>query len=82
MLNTLLFFLVIDDEAFSSAPANGKLAISTPSLLSLLNAEWSDFDGRGGNLGTGHSYDGILLEARITNADWLNPLQCETGSNC
>ena len=30
---------------------------------SLYTAEWSDFDGRGGNLGTGHSYDGILVEA-------------------
>jgi len=29
-----------DDESFMSMPANGKLAISTPSLLSLFDASW------------------------------------------
>ena len=40
-------FNVIDDEAFMSMPASGKLALSTPSLLDTFGATWQDFDGRG-----------------------------------
>ena len=38
---------ITDDEAFYSSPSNGKLAITAPSLLSMLNTQWDAFNGQG-----------------------------------
>ena len=58
-----------------SMPANGKLALASPSLLELLAADWSDFDGRSGSsLNSGHAGDAIYAEVQVTNSDFVDPL--------
>lgn len=69
-----------DDDAFYSAPKNGRLAVRTPSLMDALSAQWSDFDGSG-VLPAGHS--DIVLRQEVINENHSNPsLQCGTSSKC
>jgi hypothetical protein len=70
-----------DNESFMSMPANGKLAISSPSLLDLWGVSWADFDGQG-DLETGHSGDTINVEVQITNSDYTEALQCSSSNSC
>lgn len=64
-----------------SMPANGKLAISSPSLLELFAADWSDFDGRS-SLSSGHADDIIYAKVQVTNSDFVDPLECSNDDSC
>ena len=62
-------------------PNQGKLAISTPSLLDLFSATWQDFDGRS-SLSTGLDNDQIPSIVQITNSDFSDALECSSSSSC
>ena len=67
-----------DDESFLSSPINGRLALKTPSLLTLLSATWDQFDGTG-SLPTGHDGNEIYLRQELTTSTHTSPaLGCAT----
>jgi hypothetical protein len=70
-----------DNESFMSMPSQGKLAISTPSLLDLFGATWQQFDGRG-SLQTGLDGDPIESIVQVTSSDFTDQLECASSSNC
>lgn len=62
-----------------SAPANGKLAVTSPSLLNIFGATWSDFNGNSA-LESGH--DSFTAEVQVTNSDYDEPLECSSSTKC
>lgn len=68
-----------DNDAFMSSTAKGLLAIRAPSLLTALNAQWSDFDGSG-ELPSGQDGDTIVLRAEVATS--TDTLQCGSDSKC
>ena len=54
-----------------SVPKHGILATHTPSLMTLLKADWKDFDGRSDLSITG--YDAIYVTTEIQTAENSEP---------
>ena len=71
--------LSLDNDSFKTSTATGWLATRAPSLLTALNAQWSDFDGSGA-LPSGQDSDAITLRLEILTAD--QTLKCGTASKC
>ena len=57
-----------DNDAFMTSTSRGLLATRSPSLLTALGAEWSDFDGSG-QLPSGQDGDTIVLRAEVTTSE-------------
>ena len=63
-----------------SAPKHGILATHTPSLMTVLDADWKDFDGRSDLSITG--YDAIYVTTQIIRLDNFITLGCESSASC
>lgn len=73
---------VNDDDSYYSSTLNGRLAVRTPSLLTMLNANWVDFNGLS-SLPSGNDANPIYLQTEIATAVYSSPaLGCATNNAC